>query len=77
MNALSASCAPPHPGPRPRRGRGNRADSLALGEKTQIFALRRIGRPEEVAPTVVFLASDASNFYAGQTLSPNGGDIMV
>ena len=46
-------------------------------EKTVIFALRRLGRPDEVAPTAVFLASDDSNFYAGQTLCPNGGDIMV
>jgi len=31
----------------------------------------------EVAPTAVFLASDDSSYYAGQTLCPNGGDIMV
>jgi len=46
-------------------------------EKTAIFALRRFGRPDEVAPTAVFLASDDSSYYAGQTLCPNGGDIMV
>ena len=41
------------------------------------FALRRLGRPEDVAPTAVFLASDASDVYAGQTLGPNGGDVML
>ena len=46
-------------------------------EKTVIFALRRFGLPEEVAPTAVFLASDDSSYYAGQTLCPNGGDIMA
>jgi 3-oxoacyl-[acyl-carrier protein] reductase len=46
-------------------------------EKTAIFALRRFGLPGEVAPTAVFLASDDSSYYAGQTLCPNGGDIMV
>jgi 3-oxoacyl-[acyl-carrier protein] reductase len=46
-------------------------------EKSQILALRRIGVPADVAPTAVFLASDASNYYAGQTLCPNGGDIML
>jgi 3-oxoacyl-[acyl-carrier protein] reductase len=46
-------------------------------EKSAIFALRRLGLPEEVAPTAVFLASDDSSYYAGQTLCPNGGDIMV
>jgi 3-oxoacyl-[acyl-carrier protein] reductase len=46
-------------------------------EKTAIFALRRFGLPDEVAPTAVFLASDDSSYYAGQTLCPNGGDWMV
>lgn len=46
-------------------------------EKSAIFALRRLGLPEEVAPTAVFLASEESSYYAGQTLCPNGGDIMV
>jgi 3-oxoacyl-[acyl-carrier protein] reductase len=41
-----------------------------------LFALRRFGVPEDVAPTAVFLASDASSYYAGQTLCPNGGDVM-
>jgi 3-oxoacyl-[acyl-carrier protein] reductase len=39
--------------------------------------LRRIGSVEDVAPTAVFLASDQSNYYAGQTLGPNGGDVML
>ncbi len=46
-------------------------------EKSAIFALRRLGLPEEVAPTAVFLASDDASYYAGQTLCPNGGDIMA
>ncbi|HEV8472619.1 MAG TPA: 3-oxoacyl-ACP reductase family protein [Methylomirabilota bacterium] len=45
-------------------------------EKSAIFALRRLGQPDEVAPTAVFLASDDSSYYAGQTLCPNGGDLM-
>ena len=39
--------------------------------------LRRSGEPEEVAPTAVFLASDAATYYVGQTLGPNGGDVML
>ena len=42
-----------------------------------LFALRRFGVPEDVAPTAVFLASDAASYYAGQTLCPNGGDVML
>src|SRR4051794_14104142 len=33
----------------------------------------RLGRPDEVAATVAFLASDDAGFYVGATLSPNGG----
>jgi 3-oxoacyl-[acyl-carrier protein] reductase len=39
--------------------------------------LRRVGQPDEVAPTAVFLASPASSYYCGQTLGPNGGDVML
>lgn len=46
-------------------------------ERSAVLALRRIGLAEEVAPTAVFLASDGSNYYSGQTLSPNGGDTML
>lgn len=42
-----------------------------------LLPLRRAGEPEEVAPTAVFLASDASTYYCGQTLGPNGGDVML
>ena len=35
--------------------------------------LSRFGRPEDVAATAVFLASDDSSYFTGQWLSPNGG----
>ena len=37
----------------------------------------RAGRPEEIAATVVFLASQHAHFFYGQTLSPNGGAWMA
>ena len=37
----------------------------------------RFGEADEVAPTAVFLASDDSSYYVGQTLCPNGGDVML
>jgi 3-oxoacyl-[acyl-carrier protein] reductase len=37
----------------------------------------RVGQVDEVAPTAVFLASDAASYYCGQTLCPNGGDVML
>jgi 3-oxoacyl-[acyl-carrier protein] reductase len=33
----------------------------------------RLGRPEEVAAAVAFLASDEASFFVGDTVSPNGG----
>ncbi|MFC2017626.1 SDR family NAD(P)-dependent oxidoreductase, partial [Chloroflexota bacterium] len=35
--------------------------------------LRRIGLPEDIASTAVFLASDASSFITGQTIRVCGG----
>ena len=39
--------------------------------------LGRLGRPEEVAAAVAFLASDDAGFITGQTLSVSGGLMMV
>jgi len=38
--------------------------------------LRRIGRPDEIAFAVLFLASPKTNWTTGQILSPNGGVVM-
>ncbi|MFJ5772572.1 SDR family NAD(P)-dependent oxidoreductase [Streptomyces sp. NPDC093094] len=38
--------------------------------------LGRVGEPEDVAHTILYLASDASAFVTGQILRPNGGVAM-
>lgn len=38
---------------------------------------KRLGRPEEIAPMVAFLASEASSYITGQAFSINGGLNMV
>lgn len=48
-----------------------------LDMKRAQLPLGRFGQPAEIAPTVLLLASDAGSFYVGQTLSPNGGDVML
>ncbi|HHX66986.1 MAG: 3-oxoacyl-[acyl-carrier-protein] reductase [Miniphocaeibacter sp.] len=35
--------------------------------------LAKLGRPEDIADTVVFLASDRANYITGQTISVDGG----
>jgi NAD(P)-dependent dehydrogenase (short-subunit alcohol dehydrogenase family) len=37
-------------------------------------ALKRIGQPEEVADTIVWLASERASFITGQTILVDGGE---
>jgi 2-hydroxycyclohexanecarboxyl-CoA dehydrogenase len=39
--------------------------------------LKRLGQPEEVAGTVLFLASEEASFITGQALSIDGGQVMI
>lgn len=45
--------------------------------KLSELPIRRFGKPSEIAPTAVLLASSDGDFYVGQTLSPNGGDVFL
>jgi 3-oxoacyl-[acyl-carrier protein] reductase len=38
--------------------------------------ISRMGKPEDVAQMVVFLASDASNYTTGQAINVDGGWVM-
>jgi hypothetical protein len=40
------------------------------------WPIQRLGRPEDMADTVLFLASDRASFLTGQTISVSGGAIM-
>ncbi|MGH7268400.1 MAG: SDR family NAD(P)-dependent oxidoreductase, partial [Candidatus Rokuibacteriota bacterium] len=53
--------------PLPEEAKRAHAASLPLG---------RLGTPEDLTGAFVFLASDESRYFCGQTLHPNGGEIM-
>lgn len=45
-------------------------------EKEKDIPCRRFAEPDEIAASVLFLASDFARFYCGQVLGPNGGSVM-
>lgn len=47
-----------------------------LQAATKSWPIRRLGRPEDMADTVLFLASDRASFLTGQTISVSGGVAM-
>ncbi len=51
-------------------------DSEAGSGRLRDMALGRFGRADEVADAVIFLMSDASSLFLGQTLNPNAGGYM-
>jgi 3-oxoacyl-[acyl-carrier protein] reductase len=53
--------------PLSEEAKGAHAASLPLG---------RLGAPDDLVGAFVFLASDEARYFCGQTLHPNGGEIM-
>lgn len=48
-----------------------------LDAKRDELPIKRMGRVDEVVPTVVLLASDAGSYYVGASMNMNGGDVMI
>jgi 3-oxoacyl-[acyl-carrier protein] reductase len=45
-------------------------------KKEMDIPMQRVGEPNDIAASAVFLASDYARFYCGDILSPNGGALM-
>jgi 2-hydroxycyclohexanecarboxyl-CoA dehydrogenase len=57
-------------------GRGDQG-AKALEAMRRAVPMRRLGKPEEVAAAVAFLASERAGYITGQTLSVSGGLTMA
>ena len=58
-------------------GRLEAANEPAMADMVSASALRREGRPEEVAAVAVFLTSDAASFVTGTDVLVDGGAIAL
>ncbi len=59
--------------PMHHRGRSLVGDAFYDNVLSQRVHLRRAGRPEEIARSIVFLCSDDASYITGTTLTPDGG----
>jgi NAD(P)-dependent dehydrogenase (short-subunit alcohol dehydrogenase family) len=44
--------------------------------KVSQLPIKRVGTPDEIASAYIYLASEGASFMIGQSISPNGGDVM-
>jgi 2-hydroxycyclohexanecarboxyl-CoA dehydrogenase len=75
---INVNCVCPGPSDTPLFQQEFAAVSPKLAESLKrVIPWGRLGLPEDVAPAVVFLASDDAGFITGQTLSVSGGLTMI
>ena len=58
-------------------GKTNTQNTIFVKQYSQKTPLKRLGKPEEIASTVLFLASDASSYITGATIMVDGGWTIV
>jgi len=47
-----------------------------LQQLTEMMLIKRLGKPEEVASVILFLASPAASYITGECIEVNGGMYM-
>ena len=67
-----------HPGIMPpMRTSGRTADPAVRAERMRFIPMRRPGEVEEVAYTILFLASDESSYITGSEIHVDGGILAI
>jgi len=75
---INVNCVCPGPSDTPLFQKEFAAPSPKLAESLKrVIPWGRLGTPEDIAPAVVFLASDDASYITGQTLSVSGGLTMI
>jgi 2-hydroxycyclohexanecarboxyl-CoA dehydrogenase len=77
-HGITVNCVCPGPSDTPLFRREVTEPHPRLAESlTRAIPLGRLGTPQDVAPAVLYLASDDARFVTGQTLSVSGGLTMM
>ncbi len=79
-HGVTANCICPGPTETPlletSLGSGDHSKEI-IAAMSRTIPMRRLGRPEDIAPAVAFLTSDGAGYITGQTLSVSGGLTMA
>jgi 2-hydroxycyclohexanecarboxyl-CoA dehydrogenase len=73
---ITVNCVCPGPTETPLLGQIAERSQKMYDALSRAVPMRRLGQPADIAPAVVFLASDGAAFITGQALSVSGGLTM-
>lgn len=73
---ITVNCVCPGPTDTPLLGQIAERSQKMFDALAKAVPMRRLGHPADIAPAVVFLASDGAAFITGQALSVSGGLTM-